>query len=353
MKIFLIIPTLNQGGAERVISELANQFSKSGYEVHLVILVKSIDFYVVSDNVYIHRLGFTNKGMLQKPFSELKVLINLRRLFKEYRPDAILSFMDKYNILTILSSRFLDLRVFISDRSNPKLKLSLFLYFLKKIFYRRATGIIAQTSLAKEVIQDISNSKNVKVIPNPLKYVCLFPEVSREKIIINVGRMVPEKGHKYLIESFAQLGIVGWKLVILGDGPLRYDLEKQVAELGLIDKVSMPGTVSNIDDWLAKSSIFVFSSVSEGFPNALVEAMAAGLPCISFDCEAGPRDIIEHGVNGLLVEEKNIDNLKQSMEKLINDSSLAAAIGKKAQTVRNSYNINSIEKIYIDYLLGK
>ena len=194
--------------------------------------------------------------------------------------------MDKYNVFSILAGRFLNLRIFISDRSNPKLQLPLTLFLLKKISYRYATGLIAQTSLAKETIEKVARNKNIKVIPNPVKEVQLFPEIPRENIIINIGRMVPEKGQEYLIQAFAKLDATNWKLVILGDGRLRGNLEKQIIDLGLTGKIIMPGAINDIDEWLARSSIFVLSSISEGFPNSLMEAMAAGLPCISFDCNA-------------------------------------------------------------------
>lgn len=351
MKIFLVIPTLKQGGAERIISELANHFSNNGAEVHLILLANAEDFYLINHNVHIHRLGFVNEGKIKKIISELQVFIKLRKLLKEHRPDAVLSFMDKYNVFTILASRFLDLRVFVSDRSNPNLKLSRSLSALKKLTYRHATGIIAQTSLAKDILEHFTGNKNIRVIPNPVKEVQLYPDLVRENIIINVGRLVPEKGQKYLLQAFSNLNLDDWKLVVLGDGPLRPELEKQVLELGLEGKVIMPGSVNNIDEWLAKAKVFAFSSISEGFPNALVEAMAAGLPCVSFDCDIGPRDIIEHGVNGFLVEEKNVDELANKLFILISKTEQANKIAFNAMNVRNTYNTRFIVNKYLQFLL--
>ena len=353
MSVFLVIPTLKQGGAERVISELANQFVESNVEVHLILLAKAEDFYSVSPNITIHRLGFENKGKIQKIFSELQAFIKLRRLFKDYKPDAVLSFMDKYNIFTILASRFLNLRVFVSDRSNPKLKLRPSLYLLKKLTYRHATGVIAQTSLAKEIISKFTGNKNVVVIQNPVKNVQLYPEIKRERIILNVGRLVPEKGQQYLLQAFANLASNNWKLVILGDGPLRDDLEKQAADLFISDNVMMPGAVHNVDEWLAKASIFTFSSISEGFPNALVEAMAASLPCVSFDCDAGPRDIIENHIDGILVENRNIDEFKEELNTLMFDKLLREELGSNATCIREKLSIEKIADDYLRLLIGK
>lgn len=353
MKVFLVIPTLCQGGAERIISELANYFSSRCVEVHLVLLAEAEDFYLINKNVYIHRLGFINEGRLNKIRSELQVFFKLRRLLKEHRPDAVLSFMEKYNVFTIIASRILNIRVFVSDRSSPNLKLSNVLSALKKLTYRHATGVIAQTYLAKEVVERFTGNINVRVIPNPLKKVMLYPGKPREKIILNVGRLVPEKGQEFLLQAFAKLQSTDWKLVILGDGPLRKSLEKQIVELGLEDQVIMPGSVNNVDEWLAKASIFAFSSISEGFPNALVEAMAAGLPCVSFDCDAGPRDIIKHNINGLLVEINNINQMTAAISNLINDSELSKIIATNALSVNELYNIDSIGSQYLGFLLER
>ena len=115
----------------------------------------------------------------------------------------------------------------------------------------------------------------------------------------------------------------------------------------------MPGAINDIDEWLARSSIFVLSSISEGFPNSLMEAMAAGLPCISFDCNAGPKDIIINEVNGLLVEKGNIDELVDKLNTLIKDTELAKKIATNALLVRDKYHIDSIGNNYLDFLLQK
>lgn len=353
MKLFIIIPTLKQGGAERVSSELASHFSNKGVEVHLVLLAQADNFYEVANSVHIHRLGFVNHGKLKKVISEIKVFFKLRSLLRQYKPDSVLSFMDKFNIFTILASFFLNLKVFISDRSNPNLKLSPLILVSKKIIYPLSCGIIAQTALAKNTLLDITNHKNIVVIPNPVKEVRLFPNIKKEKIILNVGRLVDEKGQKYLLEAFSKLNLQDWKLVILGEGPLRKDLENLILTLGLTNNVVLPGAVNNVDEWFAKSSIFAFTSISEGFPNALIEAMAAGLPCVSFDCEAGPRDIIKNGINGFLVEERNISELVEKIQSLIDDPILSEKISKNAINVRERYNLNSIGSKYFSFIINK
>jgi glycosyltransferase involved in cell wall biosynthesis len=349
LKIILVIPTLKQGGAERVMSELANEFSNKKHEVHLCLLAGGEHFYTLNKNIKVYNFGFENKGFINKLFLEIKIFFKLRNLFKSIKPNFILSFMTKYNIFTIIASSFLKVNVFISDRNNPKKSISYSLRLLRKLTYKYATGIIAQTYLSKKIIQKITKHKNIEVIPNPLKNIIKYPDIRREKIILNVGRMIPEKGQKYLIESFSKIENNNWKIVILGDGPLYEALQEKAKELNLSEKVIMIGSVKNIDKWLAKSSIFAFPSISEGFPNALVEGMSSGLPCISFDCDTGPRDIIHDGENGYLIPLKDIDIFSERLEILMNNENLRIEIGEKATEIQNSLEINNITNRFLTF----
>src|SRR5690625_4682939 len=351
MKVFLIIPTLNQGGAERVMAELANQFIQyDNVEIHLVLLAKAEIFYHIDSRIIVHQLGFENKGSFQKKISELRTFRKLRALLRQHRPDSVLSFMDKYNVFTLLASAFTGTKVFVSERSNPHKKRTGQMQLLRKYIYPYANGIIAQTELAKAKLFSLTNHKNIKVIPNPVKEIKSFPEIKKENIIINVGRLVPEKGQKYLIDAFARIAPKEWKLVILGEGPLKEDLETQAITLNISNNVELPGAVKEVDWWLARASIFVFPSVSEGFPNALVEAMAAGLPCISFDCDSGPRDIIRNGENGILLEVRDVEALKFNIEKMMNDEALRRKMGKNAKNVKRKFSSKSISKEYFTFI---
>ena len=350
MKIFLIIPTLKQGGAERVMSELANELAKLNHEVFLILLVKANDFYNVEPTVKVHRLDFKNKGGIRKMIDEIIILRKLRKMFKENRPDTTLCFMHQYNILTIVASRFLNLNIFISDRDNPKRKQTFLISFLKKCTYRYATGIVAQTTMAKEMLSKFTGNKNIKVISNPLREVQLFPDIKRDKIIVSVGRLIPEKGHILLLESFHELNMIDWKLVILGEGPMKGILKRKAIELNIDDRVHLLGAITNVDEWLARSSVFAFTSLSEGFPNALIEAMAAGLPCVSFDCDSGPRDIIKNGENGFLVPLKDYTEFTNKLRLLIEQPLLRESIGIKATEIRERLNKRTIISEFIDFI---
>ena len=350
MKIFFIRASLIHGGAERVMVELANEFASRNIETHIVVLAVSEDFYWLNPNIKIHRLGFRNKGVIKKQFSEFNVLLKLRNLLKQERPDSIISFGPKYNIISILASGFLRLKVFVSDRSNPHKKIALHIHLLRQLVYRYATGMIAQTELAKKIQRKQTRNTNIKVIPNPVKSIQPYPNIHRENIILNVGRLVLEKGQKYLLKAFSKINKNDWKLVILGDGPLRKDLEQLADSLNIKNQIYMPGAVSTVDEWLAKASIFAFPSISEGFPNALLEAMAAELPCVSFDCDAGPRDIISDGENGFLIELYDVEGFSDKLEQLTDNVDQRKKIGSSAKLYANRFNIKNISVKFLDFI---
>ena len=175
-------------------------------------------------------------------------------------------------------------------------------------------------------------------------------DVEKEKIIINVGRLVKEKGQMHLIRAFAKLEASNnWKLVLLGDGYLRKDIEEIIQELKIEDRVFLAGAVKNVDEWLNRASLFVFPSISEGFPNALLEAMAIGLPVISFDCDAGPRDIIENNLNGILVNLGDEEDLYQQINSLINDEGKRKKLGEEALQVKYKYDLKNIANQYLEF----
>lgn len=350
MKIFLVIPTLKQGGAERVISELANQFILKGQQVHLVLLALADDFYSVNKKVIIHRLDFENVNFLQKLFGELKIFFKLRKLLFNEKPDVVLSFGDKYNVFTLLATWFLNLNVFVSDRSNPKKKINFFTNLLRQFTYRYATGIIAQTSLAKEILKKSTKNSNIKIIPNPVKKISIEKFVRKENIILNIGRLVPEKGQHILIDIFCEINDKDWKLIILGEGPLRPLLEKQIADSKMKERIILEGSVPNVDDWLLRSSIFAFSSISEGFPNALVEAMSSGLPCLSFDCDAGPKDLISDGCNGFLVSLGDRAEYLNKLQLLMNNEDLRYTTGKAAENIAIDLESSKIAECYLNFI---
>lgn len=351
-KILLFMPTLQQGGAERVMSILANEWASDGNQITLILFAKNIPFYTLDKNIDVVHLNFDNKKRhFFKLFDFIRAFFVLRLQIKRQQPDFVLSFMDRYNLIVILASKFLNTKVFVSDRANPYEYVPKIVAIARRIIYKKATGIIAQTELAKKYLFSQTKHKNIEVIHNPVKVFEKSKNVQKENIILNVGRLVPEKGQHFLLDMMANLNIVDWKLIILGDGFLRKELEKKIKILNIEDKVELLGTVSNVEDWMFKASIFVFSSISEGFPNALVEAMASGLPCVSFDCDAGPRDVIRDNYNGFLIPIGDVNFMTQKVTNLILNENLRIQIGKEAMKIQDRLKISKIAKEYLEFCI--
>lgn len=347
----MVIPSLGSGGAERVMSGLANDWIvKKKCTLEIVVLMDSEDFYHINDNIKIHRLNYNAGGSL-KLFNFFILLIKLKKLIESVKPDLCLSFIRQSNLLTLLATRNLNCKVVISERDSPQAFVSKFYNFLRKKLYPYCDGMIVQTNDYKDFVVNSIGNINQVVIPNPVRDINTNKN-SREKIIISVGRLIPVKGHKYLIDAFSKCkSNQDWKLVILGEGALRKDLEQQINKLNLQDKVVLVGAVHNVDDWLRKSSIFAFTSLSEGFPNALAEAMSASLPCVSFDCITGPKDLIEHEESGYLVDVGNVSDFSNKLDILMGSKKLREEFGEKSKITANTLDLKSISERYFAFLV--
>ncbi|MEW7279393.1 glycosyltransferase [Aquimarina sp. 2201CG1-2-11] len=343
MKIVLVIPTFLSGGMERVMSELANHWAHEGVHVDLIFLVDHEPFYQISEklnSVSMPSFGY-KKNVLSKLFYKVKLLFYLRRKYKNLNPDVVLSFGEGYNLFVILSTLGTKKKIYVANRSNPFKKLPFMLKMFEKVLYPIAEGIFVQTSLAKEVVYNKIKHENIKVIPNPIK-VIPKAKVEQKNIILNVGRLVPEKDQANLIKIFYEMNLNDWELHIVGDGPLRNNLEKLIEEYGLQSRVKLLGSKKDLSPYFSQSKIFAFSSISEGYPNALCEAMAFPLACISFDCDAGPRDIIKDGMNGFLIEKNNVENYKAKLLQLIHSEELRNNFSQESVRIRDAQSIKEI-----------
>lgn len=356
-KIGFIIPTLTGGGMERVVSELANFFSNQGHEVHVVFLVKHEIFYVLNHNIKIYFPHYElNPNFLSRLCFRPKAVLYIRKHINNIKPDTVFSMPQGYNNLSILALLGLGIPIYVSDRSSPLKNIGFINSTLRKLLYPIADGIIAQTTKAKEILlkSGIKNN-NIIVIPNPLKKINSYNGSIRKikNRIISTGRLVPEKNFKELIEIFHQTNIPDWELYILGEGPLRNDLDNFIKKLNLEESVFLPGTTSDIDNELGKAEIFAFTSISEGFPNSLSEAMAFPLACISYDCIAGPSDLIQNNVNGILIEKGNIVSFTAELKRLMGNPKLRCSLKENSIHGRIKYNINKIGQQYLDFILGE
>ena len=206
----------------------------------------------------------------------------------------------------MLSLFGINIPIYVSDRCNPYKSFGKVHDWLRKKLYKKAKGIIAQTEAAKKIYAKQFFHSNVKVIPNPVRKITIDPQTNRENIVLSVGRLIETKHHDRLIRLFAKIDKKDWKLIIVGGDAIKQNnfvkLDKLIVELKMSDRVLLTGTVADVEYYYSKSKIFAFTSSSEGFPNVIGEALSAGLPVVSYNCIAGPSDLIEHGVNGYLVD---------------------------------------------------
>lgn len=352
-KIAVIGPCVNMGGIERASSTIANYAAAQGYEVMYLAIFKHPRFFELHPSiVYNEPTDGTNVSKLDI----LKTITRMRREIKMYNPDTILAYNKFYASLALIALTGTRRKIFISERSSPFYKWPAKIELINKIavFFKKPTGIIAQTSVAAKHQAKRYGNIPVKVIPNAVREINVYPEIQRKKIILAVGRFGDTlKGFDRLVEAFALVADKEWKLVFAGgEADESPELTARASDLAVLDNIVFLGKVAEIDKMYAEAGIFVIPSRSEGFPNALAEAMTAGVPCVSYDFCAGPRDIITPGVDGILVEEGNIEALGDAINKLIHDEEARKKLGAKAAEGAQRYNESKIGKQVIDFILG-
>jgi GalNAc-alpha-(1->4)-GalNAc-alpha-(1->3)-diNAcBac-PP-undecaprenol alpha-1,4-N-acetyl-D-galactosaminyltransferase len=299
--IALFTPTLVMGGTERVVSILLNKFSSyPGVEVHLILCSRQPLFYHLDDSVIVHYPKFDYENQSRWVFTP-RLIKHLRKTTVAIRPDVILSFGGRYNSFTIISLFRTRIPVYISERSMPGISYGYFLNLINPLVYRFSKGILAQTSQSASYLKEKTGHANISVIGNPIPQ---MPEIdfdSKEKIIISVGRFIKSKNHERLISIFSSLPESDWHLYMVGDGPTLDACKKVAGETACSDRIHFAGRQQDLNAWYRRARVFAFVSESEGFPNALAEAMAGGCVPVSYNCVAGPSDLIRNGENGFLV----------------------------------------------------
>ena len=348
-KICFVCAGLGNGGQERSLTSLANYFVSNGYEVNIVSMFRTDVFFELDERISIiwptkdrkkhHRLLYA-----------IMIVPYIRKSILKINPDVLISFGEWFNSYVILTTRFLNIPLYISDRMGPNLDLGRMLETARKLTYKYATGIIAQTNIAAEILSKKTNAKNIRVIPNAVKVINTDISI-KKKQIVTVGRLSHEKGHTILLKAFSQLKQKDWTLHIVGDGPKMQELSDEVRELGIEKRVIFYGHLKDFSKILGESQIFVLPSFYEGFPNALVEAMSVPLACISSNCVAGPSDIIEQGVNGLLVEPGKPLVLAKALNKLIDDGEMRRGLATEALKIRDNLDFDVIASRYLAFIL--
>lgn len=355
-KIAFYIDNMNRGGAQRVMTNLCEFFSALGLGVILINDYPSDgkrSTYEISESVKREYLQTKyERNPISNNFHRLR---SLRKILTNEKPDVILSFLGGPNIRALLATIGMKQKVVISVRNDPNREYAsggIKKAFVRKLF-NRAHGCVFQTEDARAYFSE-NLQKKAKVIFNPVDY--RFYKILRspnQGEIVTAGRMNDQKRHDLLINAFARVveNHPDVRLIIYGEGPLRNKLEEQIQSLGLQDKVYLAGNVSDLDEKYTTASTFVLSSDYEGMPNALMEAMAAGVPCISTDCPCGGPRVLDGGTRTIrLVKVGDVEALSQAICEIIDDPSLMVQMGDLAKKRAELFKPEKIFEEWNNYL---
>lgn len=358
MKICCVIPSLQTGGMERVMSVLINGFvDQFQAETHVILYGKGRDiFYDISDKAIIHKPHFPFDDT-RRTWMTVKTICYLRKEIQRINPDTILSFGEIWNNMVLLSTIGLKYPIYVSDRCKPTKSFGKLHDFLRKHLYPKASGVVAQTEKAKECYGTQFNQRDVSVVGNPINQISIPDDNQRENIVISVGRLIDTKNYDQLIEIFSKINNPDWKLVIVGGDALKQTnsikLQQQIDALGMADRIQLAGTQKDVAAYLLKSKIFAFTSSSEGFPNVIGEAMSAGLPVVAYDCIAGPSDMIVDGENGFLIPLFDKEMFAEKLKNLMENDEKISSMGANARKSMERYSTDKVCEAYYRVLTEK
>ena len=356
------------GGAERVICNLAEYFYSEGYRVTMVTKVRDEKEYDLNPRIRRIIADITPEEETGSRIHNLLARINkLRRIWKEVKPDVIVSFIRKNNLMAIASAAPLGIPVVVSVRSAPERELKGFGFkTISFLLFRKAAGVVLQTREAYDFFPGYIRAKAV-VLPNSInpEFLKASEELetqgdgsstnsAREKKIITVGRIDDNKNQKLLVDAYVRIAMQypDWSLELVGDGSGKKSLEEYVRTLPCKDRINFTGAVNDVAKRMSVASIFVLPSKIEGMPNALIEAMVMGMACISTDCPCGgPRDLIAADEsNGVLVPVDKADAMAIALKRLITNDILRESMGDNAKKIINTLHPDAVNKQWKNYI---
>ena len=367
-RLLFLIHSLSMGGAQRAAVNLANHWVNKGYAVAVATLSSNdSDFYALDPRIERIALDVAKPSWhpIAAVLNNVRTLQAVRRLLKQWQPQVTIALMSSANVYLALAAWGLPGREIGCEQIHPPVApLGRVWETLRRLAYGRLNHLVALTAPSAAWLRNHTWAKHVTVIGNPVSWPLsaqppvLDPDtllpMGRQRLIA-AGRLVEQKGFDLLIEAFARLApaFPAWDLVIVGEGPLRGLLEAQLARLGLQDRVFLVGSVGNIGAWYMACDLYVMSSRYEGFPNTLEEALACGLPAVSFDCETGPSDIIRPEVDGLLVPPGDVSALVSCLALVMTDQGLRERFALRAVEARERFSVDGIAGQWENLFLPK
>lgn len=347
-KVLFFISSLEEGGAQRVVSILSNELVKRDFDVEILEYFNEKDFYDLDSKIKITSVIENTKSTNKKTNTKW-----IKKYFKN-SADVIISFLAPFNMMAILANKGNDVPLIVADRNDPRKVPSNFIVRkLRDYLYTKADGVVLQTndnlSYFNKRIQ-----KNSVVIVNPFDIKDkngIALTASKENVIVNVARLEKQKNQKMLIEAFNELKdeLNDYRLEIYGEGNYRKELEALIKTLNLQNKVILKGEQDDILNKIKTAKLFVLSSNYEGMPNSLIEAMCIGLPVISTRV-SGSNELIENENNGLLIDINNKEQLKNTIKKILNDSNYSNNLANNATKICEIVDSNVVVDKWIDFI---
>lgn len=349
-RIVIFDGTLKQGGAERVISILSRYMHDDGYKVEILLYHDAELFYDIHPEVKIisveHESGTKNV---------IKNLLWMRKFFKQ-NADIVLSFLAPFNILALVAHMGLKSTIVVADRNDPRfIPGNKVVRLVRDVLYNFADGVVLQTSRNKAYFNKAIQAKST-VIFNPIdlgEKAGLALRTTKKKKIVSVGRLMPQKNQRMLFDAFAAIcdQYPDYELYVYGEGPEQDNLNQYAKELGIGERVHLPGSVKNVFEQIVDAELFVLSSDFEGMPNALIEAMCVGLPCITTRV-SGAEDLVQEGINGCIVDVGSTEQLIEKMKEFLSDPQKRQMCSEKATELNDQLATNGIMNEWIEYLGG-
>ncbi|MGG7048620.1 MULTISPECIES: glycosyltransferase [unclassified Campylobacter] len=334
MRVLFVIANLANGGAERVLASLSSHLGLKN-EIHIAVLERDMGFYEFDKSINFHHLSTYDGG---KILSKIKKVAKIRALFKELKPDLIISFIDWTNVVCVAANLGLNFKHIATEHHANEYLVSPKFRLIRDMAYRRVSGL---SVLSKSDFEYYSFVKNREILHNPFALKS-GQNLEKENIILSVGRLEAVKGYDIYFKALAKIDkglLLGWKVQIAGDGSLAKELKDMTKDLGL--DVQFLGHVSDIAPLYQRAKIFVISSRSEGLSNVLIEAGNFGCVRVSSDTVGG-LELIKNGINGVLFENGNDDELASMLTEILQDSALQSKIGEQAKRDASEFSQEKI-----------
>lgn len=348
----------NSGGTERVMSVFSNELIKRGHEVTILTVSddKPGSFYTLEPEIKLIKnniLGIYHNSFLKLLYFPIAIL-KIRKALLRSKPDLVISYVDILNVMTILSLTNSKVPVIATEHFSPGIrKIGQVWEFLRRRTYKSARFITVLTPEDRDFFPAELQYK-IFVMPNPVtkpeKVKTEYSELKYE--LIAVGRLVKDKGFDILIKAFSiiERDFPNLKLNIYGSGTEFHNLSDRIDSLDLEDKIFINNPVRNIIDKIILADIFIHPARLEPFGMVIVEAMSAGVPVIATDCQNGPRNIITHMTDGILVENENLNQIAENIRTLLIDYNLRKKLGENAKMISEKLSVEKFMNKWEDLI---